>query len=93
MNADRIQNRAAEVDRRVRALAPQAAAEIAFEHGGENSVTWRHEGKWATLTLHEAGRLELTLHPAGEVPDVLEIRMDDADVVDMIAIPVSDHLR
>ncbi len=93
MKADPIQSRAAEVDRRVRELAPQRASEIQFENGGEGSVTWRRNEKWATLTLHDAGRLELMLHPASGVPDVLEILIDDADAVNMIAVPVADHLK
>ncbi|MEA2720266.1 MAG: hypothetical protein QOJ39_2130 [Candidatus Eremiobacteraeota bacterium] len=93
MHAEAIQSRAVEVDRRVRDLAPETAAEIVFEPSGNNGVTWRRNAKSATLTLHDAGRLELTLHPAGEVPDVLEILVDDADAVDMIAVPVANHLR
>ncbi|HEY0615601.1 MAG TPA: hypothetical protein VGC96_13200 [Candidatus Elarobacter sp.] len=57
-----------------------------------NTAIWRRGDVWATLTAHDGGRLELTLHPAGDVPDVLEIDVRDADVVDMIAVPVANHL-
>jgi hypothetical protein len=93
MEQQTFETRVAQVGRRLRELAPEAAAEITGERGPQ-SATWRRGGRWATVVQHDAPRrLELTLHPAGDVPDTLEIAPDDADVVDMIAIPVADHLK
>jgi len=89
-----FETRVAQVGRRVRELAPERAAAIAGERGPQ-SATWRRGQRWATLVAHDGPprRLELTLHPADDVPDVLEIAVDDADVVDMIAVPVANHLK
>jgi hypothetical protein len=84
-----------EVDRRIREIEPGAAAEIRRKDGTPQSTTWERGGSWATLTLHEAkwSRLELSLHNGSdEHPEALEIGIDDADVVNMIAVPVADLL-
>ena len=78
------------VDRRIRQLEPGAASHVERKPGANDSVTWANGDAWATLALHDAGRLELTLHTRGdEHPETLEIQVDDADVVDMIAEPVA----
>jgi hypothetical protein len=82
--------RADAVDRRIRELEPAAAAHVERKPGANDSVTWANGDAWATLALHDADRLELTLHTrSDEHPETLEIQMDDADVVDMIAEPVA----
>ena len=87
--------RADEVDRRIREIDPGAAAEIRRNDGTAQSTTWERGGSWATLTLHDGKwpRLELSLHNGSdEHPEALEIGIDDADVVNMIAVPVADFL-
>jgi hypothetical protein len=93
MAIESFAQRVDDVDRRVREIGPEIAAEVTRENPHDNTAIWRRGEKWATLTLHERERLELTLHPAGDVPDTLEIRLDDQDVVNMIAVPVCDHLK
>jgi hypothetical protein len=93
MASQSFEERIAQVDRRIREIRPEIAGEVHRDAAHENMATWDRNGAWATLTLHDAGRLELSLHPAKDVPDILEIRIDDADVVDMIAVPVADHLK
>ncbi|HEY0395011.1 MAG TPA: hypothetical protein VGD01_11010 [Candidatus Elarobacter sp.] len=93
MVTESFEQRVADVDRRVREIRPEIAGELTRETPHENTAIWRRGERWATLTLHERERLELSLHPAGDVPDVLEIRLDDQDVVNMIAVPVADHLK
>jgi hypothetical protein len=93
MVTESFEQRVADVDRRIREIRPAIAGDLAREQPHENTVIWRRGERWATLTLHERERLELSLHPAGDVPDVLEIRLDDQDVVNMIAVPVADHLK
>lgn len=92
MATETFEQRAADVDRLIREIDPRIAGAVRREDPHENTVIWRRGEVWATLTLHERERLELTLHPAGDVPDTLEIRLDDQDVVNMIAVPVADHL-
>ena len=87
--------RVAEVDRRIREIQPAVAAEIRRNDGTADSATWERGGSWATLTLHDGRwpRLELSLHNgSNEHPEALEIGIDDADVVNMIAVPVADLL-
>jgi len=87
--------RADEVDRRIREIEPGAAAEMRREDRTPQSTTWERGGAWATLTLHDGTwpRLELSLHNgSAEHPEALEIGLDDADVVNMIAVPVADLL-
>jgi hypothetical protein len=87
--------RVAEVDRRIREIQPGVAAEIRRNDGTAASATWERRGSWATLTLHDGQwpRLELSLHTGTEDhPQALEIGIDDADVVNMIAVPVADLL-
>ncbi len=84
-----------EVDRRIREIEPGAAAEIRRNDGTPQSATWERGGSWATLTLHDGKwpRLELSLHNgSAEHPEALEIGIDEADVVNMIAVPVADLL-
>ncbi len=87
--------RADEVDRRIREIQSALAAEIRRKDGTPQSATWERGGSWATLTLHDGRwpRLELSLHNGTEEhPEALEIGIDDADVVNMIAVPVADLL-
>ena len=91
MFADRV----AEVDRRIREIQPGVATEIRRKDATPQSTTWDRGGSWATLTLHDGKwpRLELSLHNGSEEhPEALEIGIDDADVVNMIAAPVADLL-
>ena len=95
MEPQTFANRVAEVDRRIREIQPAAAAEITRKDGTPQSATWERGGSWATLTLHDGRwpRLELSLHNGSdEHPEALEIGIDDADVVNMIAVPVADLL-
>ena len=88
-------DRAAEVDRRIREIQPGVAGEIRRKDGTPQSATWERGSSWATLTLHDGRwpRLELSLHTGSdEHPEALEIGIDDADVVNMIAVPVADLL-
>jgi hypothetical protein len=88
-------NRVAEVDRRIREIKPDAAGEIKRNDATPQSATWERGGSWATLTFHDAKwpRLELSLHTGSEDhPEALEIGIDDADVVNMIAVPIADLL-
>ncbi len=87
--------RVAEVDRRIREIQPGVAAEIRRNDGTADSATWERGRAWATLTLHDGRwpRLELSLHTGTEAhPEALEIGIDDADIVNMIAVPVADLL-
>ncbi len=87
--------RVGEVDRRIREIDPAVAAEIRRKDGTPQSATWERGGSWATLTLHDGKwpRLELSLHNGSdEHPEALEIGIDEADVVNMIAVPVADLL-
>lgn len=87
--------RVAEVDRRIREIQPAAAPQIQRNDATEGSTTWSRGGSWATLTLHDGTwpRLELSLHNgSNEHPEALEIGIDEADVVNMIAVPVADLL-
>ena len=84
-----------EVDRRIREIQSELAAEIRRSEGTAQSITWERGGSWATLTLHDGKwpRLELSLHNGSDAhPEALEIGIDDADVVNMIAVPVADFL-
>jgi hypothetical protein len=93
MASSSFETRVAQVDQRIREINPEIAGELRRDDTRENTVTWERNGAWATLTLHDDARLELSLHPAQDVPDILEIRIDDADVVNMIAVPVANHLK
>jgi hypothetical protein len=87
--------RVAEVDRRIREIRPDVAGEIQRNDGTPQSTTWERGGSWATLTLHDGKwpRLELSLHNGSdEHPEALEIGIDEADVVNMIAVPAADLL-
>lgn len=95
MESQSFEARVAEVDRRIREIDPGAAAEIRRNDGTASSATWERGGRWATLTLHDGTwpRLELSLHTGNEDhPEALEIGIDEADVVNMIAVPVADLL-
>jgi hypothetical protein len=88
-------DRVAAVDRRIREIRPDVAGEIQRNDGTAQSTTWERGGSWATLTLHDGKwpRLELSLHNGSdEHPEALEIGIDDADVVNMIAVPAADLL-
>ena len=88
-------DRVAEVDQRIREIRPDVAGEIQRNDGTPQSTTWERGGSWATLTLHDGKwpRLELSLHNGSdEHPEALEIGIDDADVVNMIAVPAADLL-
>ncbi len=87
--------RVAEVDRRIREIQPAVAPQIQRNDATEASTTWSRAGSWATLTLHDGRwpRLELSLHNgSAEHPEALEIGIDEADVVNMIAVPAADLL-
>ena len=87
-----FERRVAEIDRRIRAINPEIAADIAHERGPGDDSRWERDGRWATLTLHDGKplRLELTSHTGTDQhPDALEIGIDDPDVVDMVAQPVA----
>jgi hypothetical protein len=95
MEPQTFADRVAAVDRRIREIQPATAAEIRRNDGTPQSTTWERGGSWATLTLHDGKwpRLELSLHnDTDEHPEALEIGIDDADVVNMIAVPVADLL-
>ena len=95
MESQTFADRVAEVDRRIREIQPAVASEIRRKDGTPQSATWERGGSWATLTMHDGKwpRLELTLHNGtDEHPEALEIGIDDADVVNMIAVPVADLL-
>ena len=95
MESQPFADRVAEVDRRIREIQPDIAGDITRKDGTPQSAPWERGGSWATLTLHEAKwpRLELSLHNGtDEHPEALEIGIDDADVVNMIAVPVADLL-
>jgi hypothetical protein len=89
---ERFAARVAEIDRRIRAINPEIAAYITHEQGPGDEARWQRDGRWAMLTLHDGSprRLQLTSHTGTDQhPDALEIGLDDADVVDMIAQPVT----
>jgi len=95
MESQTFAARVAEVDRRIREIQPHAADDIRRKDATPHSVTWERGGSWATLTLHDGTwpRLELSLHTGSEDhPEALEIGIDEADVVNMIAVPVADLL-
>ncbi len=95
MEPNAFAGRVDEVDRRIREIQPGIAGEIRRNDGTPQSATWERGGAWATLTLHDGTwpRLELSLHTGSEEhPEGLEIGIDDADVVNMIAVPVADVL-
>jgi hypothetical protein len=95
MEPQTFAGRVDEVDRRIREIEPAAAAQIRRKDGTAQSTTWERGGSWATLTLHDGTwpRLELSLHTGSEEhPEALEIGIDEADVVNMIAVPVADLL-
>lgn len=95
MESQPFADRVAEVDRRIREIQPALAAEIRRKEDTPQSATWERAGSWATLTMHDGKwpRLELSLHNGtDEHPEALEIGIDDADVVNMIAVPVADLL-
>ena len=95
MDSQTFAARVAEVDRRIREIRTEVASEIGRKDGSGDSATWERGGSWATLTLHDGKwpRLELSLHNGTEEhPEALEIGIDDADVVNMIAVPVADLL-
>ena len=95
MEPQTFAGRVDEVDRRIREIQPALGAEIRRKNGTAQSTTWERGGSWATLTLHDGTwpRLELSLHTGSEEhPEALEIGIDDADVVNMIAVPVADLL-
>ena len=95
MEPRKFADRVAEVDRRIREIRPALAEEIQRNDGTPQSATWERAGSWATLTLHDGTwpRLELSLHTGSkEHPEALEIGIDDADVVNMIAVPIADLL-
>ncbi len=94
MESQRFAGRVAEVDRRIREIQPDVAGELRRKDGGQ-SATWERGGSWATLTMHDGTwpRLELSMHNGSEAhPEALEIGIDDADVVNMIAVPLADFL-
>lgn len=89
---DSFAARVAEIDRRIRAINPVIAADVVHDGGSGDEARWERAGRWATLTLHDGNppRLELTSHNGSDQhPEALEIGFDDADVVDMIAQPVT----
>ncbi len=95
MEPHTFEDRVAEVDRRIREIQPAVAGDIRRNDGTPQSATWERGAVWATLTLHDGQwpRLELSLHTGSEEhPEALEIGIDDADVVNMIAVPVADLL-
>jgi hypothetical protein len=95
MERQTFAGRVDEVDRRIREIQPDIAAEIRRNDGNAQSATWERGGCWATLTLHDGTwpRLELSLHTGSDDhPEALEIGVDDADVVNMIAVPVAELL-
>ncbi len=95
MESQSFEARVAEVDRRIREINPDVAGEIRRNDATASSVTWERGAVWATLTLHDGTwpRLELSLHTGSEDhPDGLEIGIDEADVVNMIAVPVAELL-
>lgn len=95
MEPQTFASRVDEVDRRIREIEPGIAAEIRRNDGTAQSATWERGGSWATLTFHDGKwpRLELSLHNGtGEHPEALEIGIDDADVVNMIAVPAAELL-
>jgi hypothetical protein len=94
MDTQSFERRVAEVDRRVREIAPQVAAGTR-QVTGPLSATWERGGSRAILTQHDGAvpHLELTLHTGrDDHPDAQEIGFDDADVVDMIAEPIAELL-
>jgi hypothetical protein len=95
MERQTFAGRVDEVDRRIREIQPGISAEIRRNDGTAQSATWERRGAWATLTLHDGTwpRLELSLHTgSAQHPEALEIGIGDADVVNMIAVPVADLL-
>jgi len=95
MEPQTFASRVAEVDRRIREIEPGIAAEIRRNDGNAQSATWERGGYWATLTFHDGKwpRLELSMHTGSDDhPEALEIGLDDADVVNMIAAPVAELL-
>ena len=95
MEPQTFAGRVDEVDRRIREIEPGVAGEIHRKDGNPQSATWERGGSWATLTLHDGKwpRLELSLHNGSDDhPEALEIGIDEADVVNMIAVPVADLL-
>lgn len=81
------------LDARVRGELPAIAAEIRREENAEHSVTWRYGSAWGTLVLHETDepqRLSLLLYRAGgtDEQDVVEVSIDEADVIDVLADPL-----
>jgi hypothetical protein len=94
MDSHSFERRVAEVDRRVREIAPQIAGETRHLPGAL-SATWERDGSKAILTQHDGAvpHLELTLHTGrDDHPDAQEIGFEDADVVDMIAEPIAELL-
>jgi hypothetical protein len=81
------------LDSRVRALVPRLADAIRLERR-EGAATWRHADAWGTLRLFETERpprLSLLLYKHGgtDEQDAVEVSIDDADVVDVLAEPLA----
>ena len=88
-----FRQRADELDARLRERLPALATEIRREDRGDHAVTWRHGTAWGTLVLHETDephRLSLLLYKAGgtDEQDVVEVAIDEADVIGVLADPL-----
>jgi hypothetical protein len=83
-----------ELDARLREKLPAIAPDIRREETAEHSVTWRYGRAWGTLVLHEIDepqRLSLLLYHVGgtDEQDVVEVNIDEADVIDVLADPLA----
>jgi hypothetical protein len=95
MSQESFERRVREIDRRVREIAAEVSHEIELRMTGESSATWERAGSRAILTQHDGTppHFELTIHTGSDDhPDALEIGIDDADVVDMVAQPIAEPL-
>lgn len=88
-----FRQRADQLDARLRERLAASAGEIQRESTGDHAVTWRYRTAWGTLVLHETDkpqRLSLLLYKSGgtDEQDVVEVTIDEADVIDVLADPL-----
>jgi len=86
-------DRVDQLDARLREFLPAIGGEIRCERG-EDSATWRLADAWGTLALHETDdppRLSLMLYRAKgtDEQDAIEVNIDEAGVIDVLAEPLA----
>lgn len=91
-----FEDRAREIDDRIRELIPELWAKVERDTSRPDERIWRYGVFSATLIMHRTEsypRLSLELLTGEEDhPEALQIGFDEADVVDMIAHPIAGLL-